>query len=314
MIAEKSSPVSRVEFENVVCPLCENGNHKTVHSFSDRYGSYAVVQCTACELLFLNPRPTASGIGIYYDAQNYTPFLSSGNRGSVFSRIYSFVRNYSVAWKRRRIEGFMKKGSILDIGCGTGEFLYEMNSNGWKTAGLEPSSEASGFAREKYGLDVRTGFIDDQSMRSIDGTFDVITMWHVLEHVHNPLDALAAVKEKLVDNGLLVIAVPNISSYDAGVYGKDWVALDVPRHLLHFTPATMRKLLLKAGFDLFNRHQMPLDSVFNCLMSEKNVISRKVKLAPFYFIRSVFTILLSWINGLHEDNGSSVMYYVRKKG
>lgn len=315
MIAEKQKTPMRVEFETVACPLCESRNYNTIYSFSDRYGSYALVHCSHCGFQFLNPRPAPLGIGIYYDAENYTPFLSSGNSVSMFNRLYTFVRSYSVAWKRHKIGRFGKKGSILDIGCGTGEFLHEMSSNGWKTAGLEPSKEASGFARKTYGLNITTGFIDEPSMRSITGPFDVITMWHVLEHVHTPIESLGAVKEKLSDDGLLVIAVPNMSSFDAGVYRRDWVALDVPRHLLHFTPATMKELLSKAGLDLIDRHQMPLDTVFNCIMSEKNVISRNARYKiPFFLIRLTLTIIVSWIIGLDPDKGSSVMYYARKKG
>lgn len=315
MIAEKQTPAEKIEFENVSCPLCENGDYRTVYSFSDRHGSYGLVQCGTCGFKFLNPRPTASGIGAYYDAQNYTPFLSSGTRRSLFDRIYSLVRNYSVSWKRQKIERFRNKGSILDIGCGTGEFLHEMSSNGWETAGLEPSKEASGYARKTYGLSITAGFIDEESMRTLPGRFDVITMWHVLEHVHVPLEAMAVVKEKLADGGILVIAVPNISSYDAGVYGRHWVALDVPRHLLHFTPATLKSLLNRSGLEIISMHQMPLDTVFNSLMSEKTVISRSAMYKiPLYLVRLVFTIFLSWISGLHEDRGSSVMYYVRKKG
>ena len=315
MIGEKEIPAAQVEFETVACPLCAGRSYKMTYTFFDGYGSYSLVQCSDCGFQFLNPRPTAATIGIYYDAQNYTPFLSSGKSGSVFNRMYSWIRNYSVAWKRRKIEQFRKTGYVLDIGCGTGEFLREMSLHNWETKGLEPSKEASGFARTAYGLDVTTGFVDEQSLHSIRGPFDVITMWHALEHLHMPADALNILKEKLSDNGLLVIAVPNVSSYDAGVYGKDWVALDVPRHLLHFTPSTMKNLLSSAGMEVVEQHQMPLDTVFNSAMSEKSIIVHHARIkAPFYMLRLLLTILLSWINGFHEDKGSSVMYYVRKKG
>ncbi len=314
MIAEKETRISRVESEVVPCPLCGRRENEILHAFRDDHGNYALSVCSACRMHYLSPRPTLETIGVYYEASHYTPFLSSDKKNSLFVRIYRIVRNQSVAWKRRKIEKIKPTASLLDIGCGTGEFLHEMRRNGWKVRGLEPSPEASQFARKELELEVTTGFIDLQGMNSVAGHYDVITMWHVLEHVHQPNEALQLVKNKMAEDGLLVIAVPNISSLDARIYGKDWVALDVPRHLLHFTPETMRKLIMEAGMTVIRCHQMPLDTVFNSLMSEVNVIKRNSKfLAPLFLFRTAFTILISWLSGLNRDRGSSVMYYIRKQ-
>jgi 2-polyprenyl-3-methyl-5-hydroxy-6-metoxy-1,4-benzoquinol methylase len=186
-----------------------------------------------------------------------------------------------------------------------------MRANGWAVMGLEPSQDASKFARKELKLDVLTGFIDKKSFHSMRGYFDVITMWHVLEHVHEPQAALALVANKLEEEGLLVIAVPNIASLDARMY---WIALDVPRHLLHFTPETMEKLVNESGMMIIKKHQIPLDTVFNSLMSEMAVIRRSTKwLLPLFLIRLSVTIICSWFNGIHDNKGSSVMYYIRKK-
>lgn len=314
MIEENRASISRVDFENILCPLCGYEKHEVLYPFSDNLGSYSVVRCTGCSFIYLNPRPTHSTISVYYEASQYTPFLSSGNEKTLFSRVYTFVRDYSVSWKRKKIERMKKGVSVMDIGCGTGEFLLEMKSHGWRSSGVEPSPEASRFARDTYQLDVKTGFIDDETLKWVSGPFDVITMWHVLEHVHEPLEALTNAKELLSGDGLMIIALPNVSSFDAGIYGKDWVALDVPRHLLHFTPATLKAMLNKAGLKIVRRHQMPLDTAFNSLMSEKKTMSRNPRYKiPFYLIRLAGCILLSWLTGLHRDKGSSVMYYVRKK-
>ncbi|MBL7996317.1 class I SAM-dependent methyltransferase [bacterium] len=313
MIDELHTAAIQVEFENTACPNCASAGNKSVYTFTDKFGSYNVVRCKYCQLSYLNPRPTKSTIGIYYEAAQYTPFLSSGSGRSLFGRVYTVIRKYSVRWKRKKIERYRAGHSILDIGCGTGEFLSEMQSNGWTACGLEPSQEASEFARKTYHLDIKTGFIDHKDLEFSISRFDVITMWHVLEHVHMPLQALDRVCTLLADDGLLIIALPNISSFDACAYKRDWVALDVPRHLLHFTPDTLKSVLHKAGMEIAKQHQMPLDTVFNCLISEKKIMEK----APWYTIpfcqlRMTLLILISWIVGLNNKRGSSVMYYIRK--
>ena len=314
MIAEKEIHRTSVKFETVVCPICGSSEKTSCYEFSDTFGSYSLVSCKSCNMNYLNPRPTYDTIGVYYDSSNYTPFLSSGKKENLFNRVYRSVRNYSVAWKRRKIEKFIMKGSVLDIGCGTGEFLNEMRANGWAVMGLEPSEDASEFARRELKLDVMTGFIDETFAHSIHANFDVITLWHVLEHVHEPKEALTLIAKKMADAGLLMIAVPNIASLDARIYRKDWIALDVPRHLLHFAPETMEKLVKESGMMIIKKHQMPLDTVFNSLMSEIRVIRRSPKwLLPLFLIRLSVTIICSWFNGIRENRGSSVMYYIRKK-
>jgi 2-polyprenyl-3-methyl-5-hydroxy-6-metoxy-1,4-benzoquinol methylase len=300
-----------VEFEIIACPLCGNENYQEQYSFSDTRGSFAIVVCTHCQLQFLNPRPTELTIGDYYNAAEYTPFLSSGNNAGLFSKAYSLVRKWSVRWKRKRVESCRRKGSVLDVGCGTGEFLSEMTSHGWEGAGLEPSPEASEFARRRFNLKIETGTVGEAGLKKFHGTFDVITLWHVLEHVHHPKEAMEQIKGLLNDDGWLIIAVPNISSYDASVYQKDWVALDPPRHLFHYTAHTMEKLMSESGFRIHRKHQMPLDAVFNCLMSEKNKGVR-ILLFPFHLLHVAWTLVLSLILGLKSEKGSAILYYIRK--
>ncbi|MBL7959011.1 class I SAM-dependent methyltransferase [bacterium] len=313
MIEEQYTAALQVEFENTVCPNCAFAENKSIYTFTDKFGSYNLVCCKFCQLSYLNPRPTKSTIGIYYEGGQYTPFLSSGSGRSLFGRVYTVIRKYSVRWKREKIERFRAGHSILDIGCGTGEFLSEMQSNGWTSYGLEPSPEASEFARKTYHLEIETGFIDHKGPAFSISRFDVITMWHVLEHVHKPLEALNRVRALLAADGLLIIALPNVSSFDAGAYKENWVALDVPRHLLHFTPDTLKSILHKAGMEIVNQHQMPLDTVFNCLMSEKKIMENVPWYTiPFFLLRMKLLILISWIVGMNDKRGSSVMYYVRK--
>ena len=144
----------RVAFEVIPCASCQSTHYTEQLSFSDTHGHYAVVTCTTCGLQFLNPRPTESTIGIYYSAAQYMPFLSSADRASFFVKTYAAVRHWSVRWKRKLIARYKRQGSVLDIGCGTGEFLHEMTTHGWAAMGLEPSPEASEFARSRLKVNV----------------------------------------------------------------------------------------------------------------------------------------------------------------
>lgn len=301
-----------VSFETVSCPLGHTTPSTPLYDFSDSYGNSTIVRCSDCGFSFLSPRPTAQTIGVYYDTKTYTPFLSSANRRTFFSRLYSVVRMLSVRWKRRQIEATRQEGSVLDVGCGTGEFLHEMATHGWLAAGIEPSAEASSYARRKYHLEIKTGSIGSGTLREWENRFDVITAWHVLEHVHDLHDALSALVCSLKRNGLIVLGVPNIASHDARSYGRDWVALDPPRHVWHFTPATMRRLLEGAGLTLERQRAMPLDTWFNVLMTERALVqSRGWWFGPIALGRALARIAVSSWCGL-RGNGSSMMYFARK--
>ncbi|MBX7152090.1 class I SAM-dependent methyltransferase [bacterium] len=300
-----------VAFEQTCCLICDEKISETKFSYRDEYGSYSVVQCQTCGFYFLNPRPSQQSIGVYYAADTYTPFLSSNSHDDIFAKLYRTVRQYSVGWKRNKIENYFRKGSILDLGCGTGEFLSEMKRYDWRVAGIEPSAEAAAFARKKLQLNVTTGTIDTEIAQ--DQTFDVITMWHVLEHVHDAKRALQNISVKLKPEGILVIAVPNISSFDASIYGCDWIALDPPRHLYHFTPQSMTTLLQRSGFSVMATKQIPLDTIFNCLMSEIKIIRKRLWIiAPFLCLRTAFVCLWSLIYGSTGKKSSTVLFIVKK--
>ncbi|NUM79424.1 class I SAM-dependent methyltransferase [bacterium] len=300
-----------VVFEQTNCLICSETNSEEKFSYRDEYGRYAVVRCRACGFHFLNPRPTQTTIGVYYAADTYTPFLSSSDHEDIFTKLYRAIRRYSVAWKRNKIENYFQNGSALDLGCGTGEFLSEMKRHGWQVAGIEPSPEAASFAREKLQLNVVTGTIDSEIAQ--DQTFDVITMWHVLEHVHDAERALHNISEKLKPEGILAIAVPNINSFDASVYGSEWIALDPPRHLYHFTPQSMTALLQRARFSVVATKQIPLDTIFNCLMSEIKIIrKRSLIIAPFLGLRLAAVCWWSLIYGWTGKRSSTVLFFAKK--
>jgi SAM-dependent methyltransferase len=232
----------------------------------------------------------------------------------LLNQIYAFLRRANLRWKRRAIMDFWQKTRghlplascpLLDVGCGTGEFLASMKAAGWQVEGLERDERAAAWAREHYEIPVSTGSVE-QVMTSTQ-QYDVITMWHVLEYLYDPRQALAIISSRLRDDGWLLIAVPNISGIDARVYKANWVALDAPRHLNHFSLDTLARLGSKHGLTLRWWRQLPLDAFFNALMSERVAAQRRRErwlrpygfLWPLRLLRAAGVALISLIGGSH---------------
>ncbi|MEZ4829163.1 MAG: class I SAM-dependent methyltransferase [Bacteroidia bacterium] len=291
-----------------VCPVCNSGQIHQVLSPKDHTVSgeiFSIWHCENCSLRFTQEIPEASEIGRYYQSEDYISH-SNTNKGIV-NRLYQIVREYTLSGKRKLIhrQSAKTRGSILDIGCGTGEFLATMKSSGWETLGLEPDSGAAGLAQKNHGISV---FPSDHLFNLNENAFDVITMWHVLEHVHALNAYLQKIHSILKSDGLLIIAVPNYQSADADKYKDFWAAYDVPRHLYHFSPQSMKRLLTDQGFELSGMKRMPFDAFYVSLLSEK-YISGKPRL-----FRAFFAGLQSWFQNLRSvERGSSVLYLVRKK-
>ena len=150
--------------------------------------------------------------------------------------------------RERRSLSIHGDGRLLDFGCGGGSFLVRMAEQGWKVTGLDASVGAVRLIREELGLRALVGSLPHPELEP--GSFDMITMWHSLEHVHRPADILAESARLLVPGGRLIVAVPNIASWPAAWFGRDWFGLDLPRHLMHFTPDTLREMIARAGFDV----------------------------------------------------------------
>ena len=267
---------------DVSCPVCGSRENVLYERVPDRFhleegDVYRLVRCVGCDLVFLNPRPAAERFGEFYPENGYLPFLSAGGRRSLFERAYVVMRDFNNSWKRRRIEKRARGRKLLDVGCATGEFLAEMRRAGWKVLGVEVDAAAAERAREAFGLEVVHGRLED--LETGKGPFDVITMWHVVEHVGDPAGILARARRLLDPEGLLVVAVPNHDSVDRKAYGRDWIAYDVPRHLQHFTLATLTRLARGAGFEPAACRSLPIDAPFNALMSE-TLRWRRVEAGP----------------------------------
>jgi SAM-dependent methyltransferase len=310
-------------FENTDCPVCGAAESTEMMLTPDRFElaageQFTLVACQKCQFIYLNPRPASEAIGHYYESSQYQPFLSKQQKVSVWDRVYLLARTYMLQKKRHCIERLKAPGRLLDVGCGTGEFLKQMQDHGWQVAGFEKDESAASFGRDRYALDIKNGDLLDAAIDS--HSFDVITLWHVLEHLYHPKATLAKMSNILKDDGILLIAVPNITSYDANVYGSDWVALDSPRHLWHFTPGTMALLCAGAGLFIARYRQMPLDAYFNCLMSARIRSSRRsasftpVHLLYALWIASFSVLISSRLRKQQFRAGSVILYQIKKRG
>jgi SAM-dependent methyltransferase len=251
------------------CPSCESDNLLPVLSAVDytvSHETFDILECVQCGLRFTQDVPDAAAIGPYYRSEEYISH-SNTTRGLVNS-LYHLVRRQTLADKRRLILSATrtKQGRLLDIGAGTGAFAAYMQQNGWEVTGLEPDE----VARERALADNKMRLLDTGELFSLPAeSYDAITLWHVLEHVHELHPYLEQLKTLVRRGGRIFIAVPNYTSYDATVYGAAWAAYDVPRHLYHFSPDAMEDLLARHGLQLHYSQPMWYDSIYISMLSEK---------------------------------------------
>lgn len=288
------------------CPVCESVSFANFISCKDYLVSkkeFAICECKACSFRFTNPRPFANDLGQYYESDEY--ISHSNTQKNVIDKIYQSVRYYTIDKKVGLINSLAKKGRLLDIGCGTGEFLNACKLNGWEVSGIEPGERARNYAIKQYGLKVG----EESALNQLpQHSFDVISLWHVLEHVPDLNTRILEIKDLLKKNGSLIIAVPNSASWDAKHYKQKWAAYDVPRHLYHFTPATIEKLLAKHGFKLSQTLPMKFDSFYVSLLSEKYVHG-----TPRY-ISAFINGARSNLKAIMSGNYSSLIYVFKNNG
>ena len=249
------------------CPICSSPERKPFLACLDHFltkETFQIAECLDCGFRYTNPRPESGQLGKYYQSPEY--ISHSNTRKGIFNRIYQLVRNYTLSGKHRLITRYVRSGSILDIGCASGEFLNFMKSKGWNVTGIEPDEKTRRNAVANYGIDI----LDESGLSGIpDGTFDIITLWHVLEHVPDLNARMKEIHRLLKKEGMLFLAVPISDSFDAGKYSERWAGYDVPRHLYHFTRGTMNNLLDRHSFQLVKTIPMKFDAYYVSLLSEK---------------------------------------------
>ncbi len=206
--------------------------------------------------------PIPKNLSTYYKSENYISHTDS--KKGLFEKVYQLVRNYTLKKKVKLINSFnSEEKTILDIGAGTGDFLVSCKNASWQVLGIEPNADARKIAITK-NINLQENLLEVKNKK-----FDVITMWHVLEHVENLLEYIRQLKELLKENGTLIIAVPNYKSYDANYYKNFWAAYDVPRHLWHFSKASISKLFSLENIKVIKTVPMKFDAFYVSLLSEK---------------------------------------------
>ena len=249
------------------------------------------------DLLITFPKPSLEKLPSYYESEDYISH-TDGKR-SLFERMYHLIKNIALKNKVKLINAQSEKGRLLDIGAGTGDFLITAKNDGWETIGIEPSEKAKTIAINK-GVNFSNDLKDLK-----DHSFDVITMWHVLEHVPNLDEYISELKRLLKTNGTILIAVPNYKSFDANYYGRFWAAYDVPRHIWHFSKTAIKKLFAEKDMKLVEVLPMKFDSFYVSLLSEK------YKTGKMNFIKAFFVGLKSNRSGKQTNEYSSHIYIIK---
>ncbi len=247
------------------CPICGSDKHDLALTAIDETvtkESFSIQACDTCGFHFTSPRPEEGSLGKYYQSGEY---ISHSAQARTFrDRVYRALRRLTVKGKHRLLARTHPSGHVLDVGCGTGDFLFHLQQKGYQCQGIELSRAARSLSKEK-GLRVHEKLSDLASVP----TFDIITLWHVLEHLADPMATLVQLKGMLKPNGLLVIAVPDRESWDAKHYGSKWAAWDVPRHLSHFRRHDILSALKRAGFTNIRVRGMWLDAAYVSMLSEQ---------------------------------------------
>ena len=250
------------------------------------------------DMLRTNPRPADDDLAHYYESENY--ISHTDNKNGIVSFLYQTVKNYSIKKKVTLIRRLNKSsGKLLDIGAGTGDFLVAAKKNKWEISGVEVNENARVLAKGKSVL------LENSIEKFTGQTFDVITMWHVLEHISNYEEILDKCHTLLNASGVLLIAVPNYKSFDAQYYKQNWAAYDVPRHLWHFSRNSLPKLL-KRSFELVKTKPMIFDSYYVSLLSEKYKTGKNFSLKAFWIG------LKSNLKAKKTQEYSSLIYCFRK--
>ncbi|GAB6011016.1 class I SAM-dependent methyltransferase [Viscerimonas tarda] len=290
------------------CPVCGSEELAPLLSGKDNLVSgeiFTVFSCAKCGFAFTQDFPAEGEIGKYYDAPEYVSH--SDTQKGIINTLYHLARKSALNSKAALLKKVSGKqtGSALDIGAGTGYFLNRIKEDGWNITGIEKSASAREYAKEKFGLDL---YDSDALFQLPEKTQDIVTLWHVLEHLEKLNETMQRIHQLLKDDGTAIIALPNKSSLDARHYKGLWAAYDVPRHLWHFSPSDFQGLAEKNGFCVVAQKPMYFDVFYISMLSEKN---RKMPLASFagllkggiFFLRSLSDV----------KKCSSIIYVLKKK-
>jgi len=275
------------------CLVCESKkiiNKKSLIDYSLTKETFSLYQCLSCGVYFTNPRPTKDRIKKYYDLKKYNSY---NNKSDFFGFIYSFIQKLNNSYKTSLLKKH-KTGSLLDYGAGSGSFVKHTQKRGYTAFGYEPINNP------KHNTIYKNKTVIKKQK------YDWITLWHVLEHTHNPKETLKRLRELLNKGGLIAVAIPNINSYDNIYYKKYWAGYDVPRHLFHFNTSSFEKLTNFVDLKIINKKPLWFDSIYVSMLSEK------YKKNKFSFISGFIRGFISNLYAIKTGQHSSIIYILRK--
>lgn len=291
------------------CPLCKSGlflNHSEITDHAVSKKKFIICNCSNCGLGFTNPRPSMEKIGPYYDFPEY--YSHEEKAKNLIQRIYQTIRNYAVKQKVKLFLDLLPNGRILDYGCGTGNVLEAMKKEGWNVTGIEPNNKARKIANKKLKNQV---FDSIESLENA-GKYDIISLFHVLEHIHELRKTTKSILQLLKKSGYLIIAVPNRTSWDAIHYKENWAAWDVPRHLYHFDSTSIKYFAEQYELELIETKPMYFDSFYVSMLSEKYK-NPKQNILSIYLKAIISGVKSNQFAKKHTGNYSSNLYLFKKK-
>lgn len=286
----------------LVCGHTELTGELTCKDYVATGESFNLQRCSNCSFLFTNPRPRADEIGPYYQSDRYVSHAGSKKGFSFMYKVYDWVRDYSIGKKLDHIKQYHSHGTLMDLGCGLGYFLHGVVKDGtFEALGVDISDEAITYVKNRFGHHVK----NENELDTLGELFDVITQWHVLEHVHLLNERMLQLKRLLKPSGTMFIAVPNSDSWDARHYKQFWDGYDVPRHLYHFNRRSFTLLMEKHGFKVVETRSMPFDAPYISMRSEVHKGNR------FEMIRGAFSGLRSTLSARKTNDHSSLLFVVK---
>ncbi|MER3463614.1 MAG: class I SAM-dependent methyltransferase [Chitinophagaceae bacterium] len=289
------------------CPVCASKQINPLFAVKDYSVSkedFVIWQCGTCTLRFTQDAPTEDSIAPYYKSPDYISHTNA--KKGLLNNLYQRVRKYTLEQKAKLLIEQTKaaNGNLLDVGAGVGAFINVMQQKGWTAQGIEPDLDARLIAQQEFGTELS----DTAVFYNLPAqNFDAITLWHVLEHVHDLHRYVEQLKNLLVPNGKIFIAVPNYQSADAAIYRLKWAAYDVPRHLYHFSPTSMQALMERHGLNIIAKKPMWFDSFYISLLSSK------YKKGSLSWIGAFISGLRSNTKAaINKDRCSSIIYIISK--
>ena len=290
---------------NKICPWCGSDKTQVYLWVKDEFlthEEFQIHECHHCGLLFTEPRPPKDKIGDYYKSEEY--YSHQENKSGFIPKLYEKVKTVNLKGKYKMATQGLKAGKALDIGCGVGDFLHTMEQHNWECTGVEPSDDAKAIARKRIKGHI---YSPEEIEQMPDASFDLITMWHVLEHVDDLKWQMEQLKRLIKPDGRIVIALPNYKSYDATYYKECWAAYDVPRHLNHFNKKTLTNIFISSNLQLLKTDKLIWDAYYISYMSEQ-YLKHSLPL-----IRGAYRGLISNRKARRSGEWSSLVYTFKSR-